>query len=117
MGHLNVSPLQLADELGLVVAGDAQRRAIRHHRHHQPQHVGDTGATIHQVAYEYGFASLRVIYRKPGTSGATDAGLGDPVLQSLQQRHQFVEAPVYISDDVEGARLLLAVGPRRHPLD
>ena len=46
VGHLNVVALQLADRFGLVAAGDALRRSIFHHDHHQLQHVDDAGAAM-----------------------------------------------------------------------
>ena len=90
MGHLHVAPFQFADELGFVVAGDTQRLAVRHHGHHQLQHVDHAGAAVHQVADENGLASLRVVHRRAIACDAIGIGMGDPVSQAFQQRHQFI---------------------------
>ena len=100
-----------------MVAGDAQCRAVRHHGHHQLQHVDHAGAPVHQVADEDGLASLRVGDRITVVSSVTGYGRCDPVSQAFQQRDQFIETAVYVSDDVEGPRLIPAIGPRWHTLD
>ena len=52
--------LQRADQLVLVVAGDAQRVPGADHAHHQPQHAGRVGAAVDQVADEDRAAAVGV---------------------------------------------------------
>src|SRR5204862_180394 len=49
---------QGTDELVLVVAGEAERVAGRHHAHHQAEHAGGVGAAVDEVAEEDRAASV-----------------------------------------------------------
>ena len=75
MGYLNVPALELAGKLGLVIAGHAEGRTVRHHRHHEPEHLDDAGASVHEVADEYGLSSLRMGHRKAGAAVGLSSGL------------------------------------------
>ena len=54
VGQLDVPAGQLPEQLGLVVAGHADRDPILDHVHDQAKHAGAVGSAIHQVADEHG---------------------------------------------------------------
>ena len=52
MSDLHASAAQRAQQLVLVVARDAERVAVGHHAHREPEHARDVGAAVDQVADE-----------------------------------------------------------------
>ena len=60
VGDLDVLAREPPDELQVVVAGDAQRRAVEHHVPHESNRVEDAGATVHEVSEEDRPAALGV---------------------------------------------------------
>ncbi len=89
VGELDLAAREIAAELVLVVAGDAQGVARRHHRHDAAQHPGAVGPAVDEVADEHG--------RPPFGVGAVH--VAEPGEQGLQ----FGAAAVDVPDDVERA--------------
>ena len=95
---LDVLAAQRLDQLGLVVAGHAERGPLGHHAHDQAQHARGVGAAVHQVAEED---------RAPGGVAGADRAAGavavDGVAELVQQLLELGPAAVHVADDVEGA--------------
>ena len=118
VGDLHVLAPQLAEQLHVVVAGDAEGRAVEDHVAGDPHRVEDPGAAVHQVAEEDGLAALGVGVDRPAArrraAGGDRHGL---VAEGPQQGLKLVAAAVDIADEVERPVLLPPVVPERHPLD
>ena len=103
----DVGALERADQLGLVVAGDAQRGAGGDHAHHQPEHARRVRAAVDEVADEQRGAALGV--------GRADGAAGVVVRQLPaelgEQGAQLAGAAVHVADDVERAGEVAAVVP------
>jgi hypothetical protein len=112
VGDPDVSPAQLAQELHVVVPGDAERRTGLHHRHHRAQDAGGVRAAIHEVAQED-----RLSAGGMAKHGAAPVARLRCVTQLSQQAGELRLAPVDVSDDVEGPLLVLQVVPERLPHD
>ena len=65
VGDLYVPPLQLAQQLDVVVAGNAESGSRLDHPHDQPQHLRGAGAAVDEVPEEDGLAPFRVARRRP----------------------------------------------------
>jgi hypothetical protein len=57
--ELHIAAAELAHELHVVVARDAEGGTRADHSHHEPQHVGRPRPAVDEVADEYGFPSER----------------------------------------------------------
>ena len=111
VGDLHVPSLQLAQQLDVVVAGDAESGSRLDHPHDQAQHLRGTGAAVDEVPEEDGLAPFRVARRRPPGTGA------DLPAEGAEQAGELVEAAVDVADDVEGAALAAPVRPQRLALD
>ena len=60
VGQTHVLAPELAHELGVVVAGDAQRRIVLDCLPHQPQTLQRLGSAVHQIPQEHELATVRV---------------------------------------------------------
>ncbi len=60
VGELDLAAREITAELVLVVAGDTQGVARRHHGHHAAQHTGAVGAPVDEVTDEHGGAPVGV---------------------------------------------------------
>ncbi len=100
-----------------MVPGDAQRVAVSHHGHHQLEHVYNARSAVHQVAYEHRLTPLRMGDANVRFAGGSVSRGRHLVSQASQQRGQLIVTTVYVSDDVERADFILAVGPGLGPLD
>src|SRR5205823_6331516 len=56
---LHIAAAELTDEFDIVVAGDAERVAARHHAHDETQHGGNLRTTVDEVTEEDRLAALR----------------------------------------------------------
>src|SRR5262245_40799557 len=92
--------MESADELHFVITGNAQGSAAHDHRVHQPQDIGRSRPTIHEVTDEDRAAPLR--WNNGACPVRAIAELGE-------QRLQLVAAAVHIADDVERAALVARV--------
>ena len=111
VGDLDIAPLQLAQQLDVVVAGNAQSGSRRHHPHDQAQHLGRAGTAVDEIPEEDRLAPFRVArFRALGAAADLPAEGGEQV-------HQLVVAAVDVADDVEGAALAAPVRPQRLALD
>src|SRR6266487_4522605 len=110
MGYLHVSALELTQQFHIVVARHTEGRACSHHAHHQAQHPGRVGSTIHEIPQENGLAAFGVAYRVAATLRGIWRRDG-LIAQVLQERPQFITTAVHIADDVERSVLVLAVAP------
>ena len=96
---LDVLAAQRLEQLGLVVAGHAERGPGRHHAHDQAQHARRVGSPVDQVADEDRAAAA-------GVAGAHRAPGGVALELVAQRRQQLLElgaAAVHVADDVERA--------------
>ncbi len=82
-----------------MVARDAERVAVGHHAHREPQHARDVGAAVDEVAEEDEAASLGVL----GADAAAVLVAPEDIAQLHQKRFEFGPAAVDVADDVEGA--------------
>jgi hypothetical protein len=101
----HVAPLELAHELEVVVAGQADRGPRLGHRHHELEDARRVRAAVPVVADEHGAPAI----------GRHD-GRAVPVhhvAELAQQLGQLGVAAVDVADDVEGPGLGAAVGPQR----
>ena len=108
---LHVASLEFPHQLDIVIARHTQRRPVRHHGHHQPEHPRRVRAAIHQIANKHRPPPLRVVRGGPAGRAA------DGIAQLLQQCDKLIEAAVNVADDVERAMLLPPVNPQRLPHD
>ena len=109
VGQLDVAAAEGADELDVVVAGNAECDAGLDHRQHEPQHGRNIGPSVDKVAEKDGSAALRMLRRQ--------LFFRDPPAKLAQQCDEFREAAVDVADDVERAVLASTVRPSRLPLD
>ena len=98
-------PAEGAVELGLVVAGDAERVAGADHAHDEPQHAGGVGAAIDQVADEHRTSAVGVA----GIDGAPGVIAYEVVAQLGEQLLELEPAAVHVADDVERTVLVAEV--------
>ena len=103
----DVGALERADQLGLVVAGDAQRGADGGHAHDQPQDARRVRAAVDEVADEQCGAALGV----GRADGAAVAVVRQLPAELGEQGAQLAGAAVHVADDVEGAGEVAAVVP------
>ena len=108
VAHPDVAAAQRAQQLGLVVAGNAERGAGRHHAHRRAQHPRRVRAAVDQVAEEHRGAPGRVV------AGPVLVGC---IAEQVQQAGQFRLAAVHVADDVEGPVQAGLVGPGGLPDD
>ncbi len=99
VGDLDLAAVQVAAELVLVVAGDAQGVAGGDHAHGQAQHAGAVGAPVDEVADEDDGAPLGV----GGVHGPAGVVAHEGVAEGGEQALQLGAAAVDVADDVEGA--------------
>lgn len=99
MGDLHVLAVQLAQELHLVVAGNAQRALGLDHLHHHAQHAGNVGPAIDEIAEEHCLAPAGVTPRRA------------VVTEPVEERGQLFATAVNVADDVELAVLVLLSEP------
>ena len=100
VAHPDRRPAERPDQLGLVVAGHAERGAGLRHRHHLSQHARGVRAAVDQVAHEHRGPALRVSRALPPEPG--------------QQSGELRGAAVHVTDEVE-ARLHLTSVLNRSP--
>ena len=110
---LHVASLELSHQLDVVIARNAERRFLGHHRHHEAKNVGHPRAAVDEVADEDGLPAGGV--RRPIVRVALDPF--DEVSELVEERAKLVEASVHVADDVERAVLVPAVVPERVALD
>ena len=70
VGDLHVPPLQLAQQLDVVVARNAESRSRLDHPHDQAQHLRRAGAAVDEIPEEDGLAPFRVARLRPRGTGA-----------------------------------------------
>ncbi len=105
VGDLDVSSLEGAEQLLLVVARDAPAGACVDHVADDAQGVEDARTAIDQIADEHRLAAVRVAI--DGASVQSRCHLAAPTTtypSSRQQRLQLIAAAVNVADDVERAR-------------
>src|SRR5439155_13227318 len=90
---LDVAAAQLAAELVIVVADDAQRLPRRDHVHDQAQHVRSARPAVHQVADE----------ERPASPQMPPDVFHRDVAELSQERGQLIETAVDVADEVEWA--------------
>jgi hypothetical protein len=112
VGGLDLVAPEVAQELGLVVAGDAEGEAAGDHVHDEVQDLGDLGAAVDEVAEEDDAAAGGV-----GDGKVTVVVASDEVAELAEQVDELVEAAVDVADDVEGAVVVAAVGPQADALE
>ncbi len=110
---LDVLAAQRLEQLGLVVAGHAERGPGRDHAHDQAQHARRVRAPVDQVADEYGAPAAGVA----GADGAAGRVAVDLVAERRQQLLEFGPAAVHVADDVERACLVPQVAVQPGPAD
>ena len=95
MRHFHCMPLQRPQEFYITVATNAECMASVHHAHYQPQYAGSCRAAIYQITDEGQCSSdgrsHHTIFRCPI----------DPVAERGNQRQQFLQATMHISDNVK----------------
>ena len=94
-----------------MVAGHAQGRAVRDHVHDQPQNIRRRRPAVAQVAQKNSLSSGGRSDRASGTDS------WKLVSQLRQEFDQFVVAPVNVTNDVERARIGLAIVPQGLPFN
>ena len=105
----HVAPPQRPQELGLVIAGDAQRRPVAHHPHGEPQHRRRGRTAVDEVADEE---------QPPAVGVRRGTAIGrDLVPEQSRQLDQLGVAAVHVTDDVEGAGVPAPVRPQGDALD
>ena len=116
MRDLHVPPIQLADQLHIVVSGNTQSRAGLDHAHRQPENGDDLRPTVHQIPQEDHLAPLRVGYLEP-IIPFLRLFLLHLVTQFAEECPEFVVTAVDIPDDRERPMFVPPVVPERLPLD
>ena len=111
VAHRHASAAQVAEQLRLVVSGDAQRHPVGDRVHRQPQTIRDPRAPVHEITQEH----------EPSRLGMRDcialAFPVDAVAQFSQQGFQLVAAAVHVADDVERTRVVPPVCPQALAFD
>jgi hypothetical protein len=107
VAELHVLAAQLPEQLGLVVARNAERVTGLYHRHHQAEHLGNLRAPIDQVAEEDRLAPFGVLAHDGS------AGFLQRIAQLHEQRGQLHVTTVDVADDVERSVLVAEVVPER----
>ena len=107
VGDLDVTALELADELDVMVARETDRGPGMDHRHHELQDRRRIGAPIAVVPDEHRPASIR---RRDG-----DPVGGDVVTEFGQQLGELSVAAVNVADHIERSVVAAAVGPQGRP--
>jgi hypothetical protein len=120
--HLLAS--QFAQELDVVIAGDAEGRSRGNHVANNAHGVENPRTAIDQVADEQGPSSGRVLINQMapnaprGISRGISVGrLDRQIAQQRQQVLEFVTTTVHVADDVERAMLAGAIVPEGRALD
>ena len=109
---LDVLAAQRPQQLGLVVAGHAERGPGGHHAHDQAQHARRIGAAVHQVAEEHRApGGVAGVYRPAGAVAV------DRVAELVQQLLQLGPAAVHVADDVERALFVTEIVEQCRPGD
>src|SRR5262245_57110973 len=103
MGQVYLFAAQLAQEFHIVIAGHAQGVSRCNHLHHETQYGANMRTAIDEVAEENRFPARR------WSESNVSPGNGCFIAESLQQRNQFLETAVYITDDVERTVLVLEI--------
>jgi len=109
MARRDVATLQRAEQLDLVVAGDAQGVTGRDHAHGEPQHLGGRRPPVDEVPEEH--------HPPPVGMGGVRPVCGDLVAEDTEELAQLGGAPVDVADDVEGAVVVAPVVPGALALD
>ena len=109
--RLDVLAAEGADELRVMVAGYAERRAGLDHAHDQAQRVGGLRAAVHEVAQEDHAPALRRFHLEPRRP------FRNSVAELLEELDKLIEAAVHVADNVEWSRIVPAVGPQPATLD
>ncbi len=109
VGELDVPAPERAHQLVLVVARHAERVAVGHHAHHQPEHAGGVRAAVDQVTDERRGPPLGV----PGADRAAGIVVAQLIAELAEERAQLRRAAVDVTDDVErsGQLALVVVRP------
>jgi hypothetical protein len=105
VGYLDVFAAQLAQQLHLVIAGDAERAVGLDHLHDDPENARDVRTAIDQIAEEDDLAPIRM------------PGCADVVAQPSKEGLELGAASMDVADDVEGAVIVTPVVPERLPFD
>ncbi len=104
MTHRYVAARECSLKLVLVVARDADRPAVRNQAHHQPQHRGRRGSSVHEVAEKDRFTPVRM--RRVGSVGIyrpTECG---------QELDELAVTPMDVPDDVERSGAITPISPK-----
>jgi hypothetical protein len=109
VGELDVAPMQPAQELGVMIAQDAEGDARRHHRVHDLEHVRRPRPTVHEIAEKDRATPL---WGNDHACASFAGRPGDQVAQLREERLQLVGAAVHVADDVERAILVPHIGPQ-----
>ena len=106
--HLHVAAAQRAQQLVLVVTGDAEGVTGADHPHDEPQHTGCVGAAVDEVPDEH-----RPPLGMPRADRSAVLVAGDRVAEFGEQRLQLRAAAVDVADDVERPGLVPQVVVQR----
>ena len=109
---LDVLAAQRLEQLGLVVAGHAERGPGRHHAHDQAEHARGVRSPVNQVADED-----RAPVRVPGADRAASGVALDRVAELGEQLLELGPAAVHVADDVERPGLVPQVAVQPGPGD
>src|SRR5712692_10340581 len=102
----HIPAFEFAQQLGIVIAWDAERGASRDHVHDQAEHLNSFRATINQVTQEDSFTSLGRLDNQCMSILLVESEL---IAKLREQLLQFIEAAMHIADDIEGAMLVFEV--------
>ena len=109
---LDLATVEGPEQLGLVIARDAQRITAGDHAHHQPQHPGGVRTPIDQVAEEDHPPMIMMRPDRPTMIIPVDG-----VAQLAQQDLQLPPATVHVADHVERTGLVAAIVVQPGPHD
>ena len=113
---LHVPSAQGSQQLGVVVAGQAEGGAGLDHGPHDPQGVEGAWAAIHQVAEEHRPAAVGMRVDWGGIAEELRLARGG-VAETGEQRLQLAGTAVLVTDYVEWTMLTFAVVPKRLAID
>src|SRR2546428_14156705 len=108
MSERDVLAAQLPEELGLVVAGNAERGTALDHPHDKTKDIRRTRPPVNEIPEKDGPPAFRSRDGDLALRGVADA---DRVSKALKKRNKLVKTAVDIADDVEGSSFVPPVGP------
>ncbi len=115
--HDHITTPQVAHQLGLVIARDAQGATGVHHVTDQLVGVQDARPSVHQIAAEDGLPPSGMAVDPPIAPRAIERSFVPFVPKGFQQPLELIAAAMHVGDEVEGAVLVPMVTPQRLALD